>query len=259
LRKAALKCRDSLPQKSGPSRNTKKSPSRSKEWEGKKSSLHVGFHKDPYLPEWNIQNVSPNPRYLHGMRVRNSKRWYAALQYPTVGYSVPYIDELGRFSGCTLYNWNTDPRAIVSSITSTIYQRLMKFSLRHNHKRLVYRASQLLLKCAGYYALSKNSYFMDRVLFFLRNLGERKNLIHKFYTRFACKLNDSRRFVFSQICSQINWLTFRAAKPRDKFSMMGKRTDTSWSNTRGLSLLVRSGFIWEVASEICQILPLQYS
>lgn len=236
---------------------TNSSPKPRGDWEGTNHSRHIAInHVDRFLPEWNIKSIpSSNPRYLLGLRVRNSKRWYESFHYPTSGFKIPYIDELGRFSGCNLYKWNTDPRIIVSSIVSTIYQRLLKHTIKHNRTDVmrVFRAHQLILKCATYYALTKNLYFLNRILFLLKNLRKNISIIQKLCTWFACKMDDSRRFVFSQVYIQTNWLTFRVARPRDKSLVRGVRTETSWGDSRRFSKLQRSSFIWNIAVAMCQL------
>jgi hypothetical protein len=75
---------------------------------------------------------------------------------------------------------------------------------------------RVILRAAAYYTLSKNSYFMDRILFFLRNLEKNGKTIHKTTLYFLSRGSEDKRFVYSQVCYQTNWLIFRAVRPRDK-------------------------------------------
>lgn len=218
--------------------------------EGKTHSRHVGFHeKDAHLPSWVPGNLPPNPRYALGLRVRNSSRWYDNAPFPTGNYAMPYITETGKYSGHKIWDWNSTPDKVVGTLISTVYQRLFKWALKKNNKRDVYRATKLILRCAVYYTLSKNNYFMDRALFLLKNLSRNNSTIHKLVVYFSLKLDDSRRFVYSHACLQAQWLTFRAVRPRDKSSTAkGKRSVSSWlHNLNGIT--AKSKVIYTVALE----------
>lgn len=161
-----------------------------------------------------------NPKRVRGIWVRNSLRWADCYKVPQGPYSVPFIDKLGRFTGTTCYKWNCDPRQLVATVISTVSHRMQVYARRHNACYTVDKYSPAILRACVYYCMSKNSWFWDRILFFLRDLKKYGKLILTFVIRFVCKENDYKRFVYGQVSSQTNWLLFRARKPRDKFAFI---------------------------------------
>jgi len=178
-------------------------------------------------PEYKVRNLDRNCLRQKAISIRASTSWIDTYKTPNGGLGVPFIDELGRFTGHLVYRWSCDPRSLLTTTVATIADRLRKYCLRHNPKHIVKRHSKALLGAAAYYAFSKNSYFWDRVLFFSRNLEKRGMLIHRIRLKFSSKWDDCKRFVLSQVTFQTNWLLFRVYRPRDKshfFSKSVKRT-----------------------------------
>lgn len=167
-----------------------------------------------------IKALQRNPKRTKGISVRNSLRWADCFKVPQGPYYVPFIDDLGRFSGSTCYKWNCDPRQLVATTVSTVSRRIQLYARRHNKGRTVDKYSPAMLRACTYYCMSKNSWFWDRILFFLRDLSKYGKLILTFVLKFVCKENDYKRFVYCQVSSQTNWLLFRAKRPRDKFAFI---------------------------------------
>lgn len=134
---------------------------------------------------------------------------------------MPLVDRLGRFTGQSKYTLTCEPADVLSITVSTIYGRLKRYAHAHNERVITGRHLRVILRAATYYCISKNSYFMDRILFFLRDLKRNGKLIHKLVLHFLAKGDEDKRFVYSQVCYQTNWLIFRVVKrPRDKLPLL---------------------------------------
>jgi len=164
------------------------------------------------------RNYGPNLGKHRGAAIKKSTRWIGGGMHATTAYSFPYIDNLGRFTGLELFKWSCDPRTYIASVVSTIARRLLLYCYRHNNKRVVSRNLDRIVRVSAYYALSKNIYLWDRVLFFSRDLEKRGTLLHRAMVPFLCKTSDSIRFVYSHVSQQTKWLLFRAERPRDKLA-----------------------------------------
>lgn len=151
-----------------------------------------------------------------GISIRNSIRWLDCMKSPSGGFNVPFIDRLGRYTGHSLYKWACDPRSLIATTVSTISKRLVDYCRRHNPWYVVKRNLSRIVRASAYYAMSKNAYMWDRVLFFARNLEKNGSLLHRVTLFFVSKLDDHKRFVYSHVCFQTQWLLFRAKWPRDK-------------------------------------------
>jgi hypothetical protein len=138
------------------------------------------------------------------------------MKSPSGGFNVPLIDRLGRYTGSSIYKWACDPRSLIATTVSTISKRLVDYSRRHNKWYIVKKNLSRILRVSAYYAITKNAYVWDRVLFFARDLEKNGKLLHTFLLKFLSKLDDHKRFVYSHVSFQTEWLLFRAKWPRDK-------------------------------------------
>jgi len=194
--------------------------------------------------EPNFSGFAPRVR---GAKIRNSKRWIRGTSGPYSALNFPYIDKLGRFTGTTLFKWSCDPRSYIASLVATITDRLKNRALYYNDMRLVVKNSDRLVRAAYYYAVSKNAYFWDRILFFVKNLKENGNLISRFVLRWNLRTDAHKRFVYGHVCNQTKWLLFRAERPRDK-SAVERRTLTLLPDGRsGRDLLWVGGILGDMA------------
>jgi hypothetical protein len=194
------------------------------------------------------------PKRVRGFQIRNSDRWADSAKIPHGAFNVPFIDNLGRFTGITLYKWYCDPRQLLASTVATIAQRLEVYCRRHNKNFVVKRNLPRILRCASYYAMTKNAWYWDRILFFSRNLEKHgKRLLH-LTIKYVNKGDDNKRFVYSQVSSQTNWLLFRAKRPRDKSLFIQKGMAwTSRVTGKDMSSEDRRYLIPEIAKEISRV------
>lgn len=167
-------------------------------------------------------NLPRNQRQVRGTTLKRSKRW--SMCFPGIGgpYQLPLIDRLGRFTGASVYTLACEPADVLSTTVATVYSRLKRYAGAHNKNFVVNRYLREILRAAAYYVISKNSYFMDRILFFLRNLERNGKQVHKTTLYFLARCNADKRFVYGQVCFQTNWLIFRACQPRDKLHILNK-------------------------------------
>jgi len=187
-------------------------------------TLRGGVH-DPFYYYSNLNRDCPRKKAIS---IKSSIRWIDAFKTPNGGLHVPYIDELGRITGHVLYKWSCDPRSLVATVISTIAKRLLKYCYRHNFHRNIKKHYQSLIGAAAYYAITKDSHFWDRILFFSRNLEKRGNLIHKLRLYHSSKWSDHKRFVLSQVIFQTHWLLSRVLRPRDKLQFYSESKRTLW-------------------------------
>jgi len=194
---------------------------------------------------------------IRGAKIRNSKRWIAGISQPVTAMDFPFIDRLGRFTGSTLFKWSCDPRSFVASVVSTILNRLINRARYYNDWRLVESNSNRLVRAAFYYAISKNSYFWDRILFFVKNLKENGKLIQTFVSRHILRTDAHKRFVYGHACNQAQWLLFRAERPRDKSAIM-KRALPLLSFERSESAFLKmGGIVADLAKAMSALIPTQ--
>jgi len=174
-----------------------------------------------------VKSFGPDIPPQRGAKIRKSTRWYEGTNQCQTALNFPYINRLGQFTGTTLFRWSCNPSSFVASVTSTIAKRLEERCLYYNPMHIVLRNSARLVRVAFYYAFSHNNYFWDRVLFFTRNLEKYGTLLHKLLLRFLSKTDETKRFVYSHVCSQTQWLLFRAERPRDKSAKHSGKDGTS--------------------------------
>jgi len=173
-------------------------------------------------------------RQVRGATLRKSGRWIEQLHVVRNWFEIPHIDRLGRFTGRSIYTWQCRPADVFTTTVSTVASRLKRYAASHNSSQVVGKHLRSILRASVYYVLTHNSYFMDRILYFLRNLGERGKLIHRLTLKFLIRCDADKRFVYSRACFHANWLLFRARGPRDKSHQKFRELDTIYSRDLGL-------------------------
>jgi len=178
---------------------------------------------------WKIRNL-PNSKAI-GLVVKG-RRWVDCDRTPLTSHPIPYINYLGKYSGCTLYNWNFDRRATIATIVATIYRRMI--TSIGKHKGLAKGRSHLIFKCAAFYAITKNNWLFDRLrsLMLMGNWRVVESLLMKYVSR----TDDNQWFVYNQCLLQTCWLTSRAQGPRDKSEISSRILSSSDRGRRHLSL-----------------------
>lgn len=172
--------------------------------------------------------------HARGVNFLTSSRWIDTLKHPGVPVDLPFIDKYGKFTGTNVYRANLSPQGFISVVVSTIFRRISFWSRSHNNIHQHNIRQSLLLKCAGYYALSKNSYFWNRILALSKDLRKNYRTISRLLHRYSHKLDAHKWFVYGHVCLQTQWLTSRALRPRDKSAFNNSEEDfTIPSSVRG--------------------------
>jgi len=179
-------------------------------------------------PIYNVRLLDRDCPRAKSIKIKSSTRWLETFKTPNGGLAVPFIDRLGKFTGHTAYKWSCDPRSLIATCVATVASRLRQYAYKHNKCFIVKRHLKSILGAAAYYCFSKNNHFMDRILFFLRNLREKGNLVHKLRLFYSSKMDDHKRFVYSQVCFQTNWLLSQGTTPRDKSHFFSSEKRTIW-------------------------------
>jgi len=167
--------------------------------------------------EWKVKSIPVKRSHTKALNILTSKSWIDCSILPTGRFELPFIDRWGKFTGTSIYSCNMLPQQAIATIVSTIFRRLKFWVLSHKcpiHKMHI--RQDLLLRVAALYAFTKNTYFMNRIIFLLKNLQKNYKTISSIAHNFATKIDNNTWFVFCQVCSQTNWLTSRALRPRDK-------------------------------------------
>jgi hypothetical protein len=179
-----------------------------------------------------------------GYSYKTSIRWFPGGPDKNRDYGLPYITNAGRITNSIVYRWKCQPSQIVTTLISTVHSRLLKVMLKRIGKR-AFKSSHFLLKCAAYYVLTRDDYFLSRILGAFKNRSEKpaKGVLRKCEP----KMDDKTRFVYRQLCFQSNWLTSRAERPRDKsrFRVLLKRSD---------GVVFTTGVEWVTSHEYKRIL-----
>jgi len=183
----------------------------------------IALRKDECGPAHVVPRIPRGCPKARLVRIKQSKRWLECPETPSGAYGVPFIDRLGFYTGHLAYRWACDPRSLIATVISTISSRLVGFCRRHNKKWVVNRYLSDILKASAYYAISKNSYFWDRILVFCRDLTKYNGALRSLRVHFLARWDDNKRFVYSQASYQANWLLFRANLPRDKSHFYSER------------------------------------
>lgn len=179
-------------------------------------SIKHSSKPSPYIP---FSPRKPRP-FTPGILTRLSSRWYRHWSTKELCLPVPYIDHVGKFTIHHLGYWYTTPETWFASTTSTVYHRLLcVYSRRSKGSRIGGKVKDLIFNLATFYAFTHSSYAMDRFLANLRPKGLK--VLKKLYFAFSSKMDATFRFVHSQTCYQVSWLTFRSKWIRDK----SKRVD----------------------------------
>jgi hypothetical protein len=196
----------------------------------KSHTRRKGFYElvrgDQNVPQAHFDSYPHNVSYIRGFRIKSSKRWLECGPSASGWLPLPHIDRLGKFTGTSQCLWQCAPQQWFATVVATVAKRLCSYARRHNKSYICSRYYAVLSRVAGYYVLTKNCYVMDRILYFLRNLKNRGKLIHPLLLSFVAKLDENKRFVYSQVCYQTNWLLFRATKPRDKSKFVYRKVKT---------------------------------
>jgi hypothetical protein len=200
-------------------------------------------------PKAGIRLIDEPTHSLRCVKIRQSKSWFASPP-GQVTYDIPYIDRIGKLTGHTVARWCCDPRQYIASVVSTIANRLVVYARRHNKFHIVRKNFYRIVRFSFLYAVTKNNYAMDRVLFFLRDLEDRGGLIHRLMLRFLARTDENVRFVYSHVCYQAKWLLFRAKRPRDK---SGTVIHKNLLTERFVNGEDRYDCIWKIANAINQL------
>lgn len=215
-----------------------------------------------YKPYWEIKygkveesfsavTIPRTQRQVRGTDLRRSKRWL--MSFPGIGgpYQLPLIDRLGRYTGASVYTLACEPADVLSSTVATVYGRLKRYAHAHNKKFVVNKYLRTILRVAAYYTISKNSYYMDRILFFLRNLEMNGKRLHPITLHYLTRCDEDKRFVYGQVCYQTNWLIFRACRPRDKLHHL-KIMDRINPDYLGKPGSMRRGYVRSIVTKLAE-------
>lgn len=182
--------------------------------------------------------------------MRTSARWFRRWSSKRRINAIPYVTSCGKFSMFKLATWYSYPEQVVASLTSTVYQRLLKIwgKRKRKVKDISSRDKQQLLQVAALYTVSHSDYFFDRALALLTKSKQLRSLIDSFVR----KLDDKFWFVYSQVCYQTYWLTFQSLGISDKSrSIEAYNTFMSEDSEEYKLDSIREAF--EIASDVTQL------
>lgn len=203
-----------------------------------------------------VRTLPPDVRRARAVVVKKSPVWLTDQKFASGGWTLPFIDKLGRFTGSNCYRVDWHPAAVIGSTFATVYRRLRAYIMKHNvdHRHRVRNYQTLLSQCVAYYVISKNSYFWDRLLFLVKKITKNRRAITGLVLSYASKLDAHKWFVYGHVCLQTKWLTSRALRPRDKSSLSSSFCSPKVQHRGGVD---RARFeydaIWAVCSTLTQM------
>jgi len=202
--------------------------------------------------EWNVTEF-PRSGSALAVSVRRSASWLSNMKFPTTSCELPFIDNVGKFTGYGVYRVNWSPASYIGTVCATIWRRLKFFILRKTSIGEFNKRQNLYMRCCAYYALSKNEYFWNRLLALTRQRSGWRT-ISRLLHRFSSKLDDHKWFVYGQVCLQTYWLTFRAVRPRDKsanYDVSFTTRERKFSSREEINDFVYNS-VWHTFCEMCQ-------
>jgi len=142
--------------------------------------------------------------------IKRSLRWYSLFNKYLVNgvYPLPYIDKFGYVSRVLIGYWNTDFRSILTSMISTIFNRLIRrFQMLRNNK-FCFDHWREMVACATIYAMNQNRHTLNRGTYLLKT-GRFRDL--KFFlSNCIQRFDNNTRFVCCQALKQADWLSSRS-------------------------------------------------
>jgi len=159
-------------------------------------------------------------------RTKTSTKWYrSALDFPGT-YVLPYIDQYGRITNYKTYSWKIDFRIYISSIISTVLDRVKSYWRRKKSKAFVREFRKELVIFSTIYSLTRDNHYFSRMNFLLRRRMRRD--ISAFSTCFVKKLGIDTKVIITHALKQAMWLSSSSNRniawiPRDQLYKRGKR------------------------------------
>lgn len=168
---------------------------------------------------WEIKAIPEQLKHVRALTVKKGN-WLGVKNDFPKPFDIPFIDERGKFTGCTLYKACLSSQSFLATVISTVSSRLRGWARSHN--RIKFKSKNhleyLITRSSTLYSLTKNSYMMDRLLVLFKDFERHKKAIAGIVACFASKLDANKGFIYGQACSHAHWLTSRASRPRDKSS-----------------------------------------
>jgi hypothetical protein len=200
-------------------RKGKNRPGKIRRW--KFNKLHLSYRYSNFRTS-TIEGRSSIVSY----RTRSSTKWFKSpLDFPGT-FKLPYIDSQGRFTSYTTYNWTIDFRIYISSIISTVFDRIKKYWIKKKGKGFVRKFWKELVIFSTIYSLTRNNHYFSRMHFLLRRRMRRD--IKLFSTCFVKKLGIDTKVIITHVLKQTLWLSSSNNRdivwiPRDQLFLRGKR------------------------------------
>lgn len=165
---------------------------------------------------WEPTHIKGPKTKVPGLHVKFSRRCYPEIdQDCLVSLDIPYIDVAGKPSQCVLARWRCSPWQRLSTLVATAYSRLSRLLF----KRFGGKARKLRNLCFKAVSLAYATNQFNVIDRFLGTVKSSEALAGRVLRKFERKLDDSKRFVYSQVLlRQTHWLTSRSERPRDKSS-----------------------------------------
>jgi len=164
-----------------------------------------------------VRNLPKQKHRVKAIHLLTSRAWIDTPRSANSEVYLPFIDRVGKYTGTVLYKADMSPQGYMSTVISTIFRRLKFWVLRRSKLHEWNIRQNLMLKCSAYYAITKNSYFWDRILALTKtSISKAWRTVSSLLHSVSSKLDEHKWFVYGHVCLQTQWLTHRALRPRDK-------------------------------------------
>lgn len=158
---------------------------------------------------WEVKSLPTDLKHVRALSLKKGK-WLGVKEDFDKPFDIPFIDSRGKFTGCTLYKACLNSQSFLATVISTISSRLNGWTRSHGSK-IKFKSRKylgdLLARSSTIYALTKNSYMMDRLLVLFKDFERHKKAIAGLIAHFASKLDANKGFIYNQACSHAHWLT----------------------------------------------------
>jgi len=146
-------------------------------------------------------------------KFHTSNRWVSSPRAKKDVKKIPYIDQGGHMHACSIAYWRCDAYQMFSSLSSTIYKRIVG-SMR---KQIPYSkrcASDVILRMSLMYTLDNNDSWLRRCkgMLFSNKSKQLRSYVYYSYKQ----LDQTKRFLVDQAMNFALWFQFRQRIPRSR-------------------------------------------
>jgi len=187
-------------------RKTKNRPNPLRRNKFRCNNLGLSYEESNYTPLILNSKTSTILSY----KVKTGTRWFPSKYKYSSVLPLRYIDPHGNLTNRIFAYWDTDFRALLASMISTVYDRITRYFRRLRSERFCYQHNKELVAVATIYVFADNLHLLKRSIYLLKN--KKFHDLRFFLSDRLKRLDNNTRFVCCQALKQADWLSSRATK-----------------------------------------------